>query len=140
MSVREKAREIAVQALYQYALRGPGDLDEIAGFAWIEGDAYVRITELAADWLRGAVADSGEIDALIDGHLVDWAPERVGLIERAILRLAVHEMRSEPDLPVEIIINEAVKLCKRYCDAESFKFINGVLDAVAGALGRKTRG
>lgn len=139
MSVREKAREIAVQALYQYALRGPDDLEEIARFGWIEGDAYVRITELAAEWLRNTIATAVEIDALIDSHLVDWTPDRVGLIERAILRLAIHEMKSDPELSVEVIINEAIKLCKRYCDTESFKFINGVLDAVAGTLGRKTR-
>lgn len=145
MSIREKARELAMQTLYQYALRSSGCADGAVGadrfdaresFGWQDASAP-RVQDLAAEWAEAAIADLGAIDALIDVHLTNWSGDRVGAVERAILRLAVYELRSSPDLAVEIIIDEAIKLAKRYCEDDSFKFINGVLDAVAATLARK---
>jgi N utilization substance protein B len=138
MGVREKAREIAVQALYQLSLRGLDDLEEVAAFRWVDEDAYVGITGQAGTWFRGTVAAVVKIDQLVDQHLENWTPDRVGRMERAILRLGTYELMAGSDTSVEVVINECVNLAKRYCDADSFKFVNGVLDAVAGSLGRKT--
>ncbi|MDR2734363.1 MAG: transcription antitermination factor NusB [Spirochaetota bacterium] len=135
MSIREKARELAMQTLYQYALRGSDGFDVRGSFGWLDADSP-RIQDLAAEWAEGAIADLDAIDALIDVHLRNWSGDRVGAVERSILRLAAHELRSSPDLAVEIIIDEAVKLAKRYCEGDSFKFINGVLDAIAATLAR----
>jgi transcription antitermination protein NusB len=137
MSIREKARELAMQTLYQYAIRGTEGFDARESFGWQEDAGAPRIQELAAEWAAAAIADINAIDALIDVHLKNWSGDRVGAVERAILRLAVYELRSSPDLAVEIIIDEAIKLAKRYCEDESFKFINGVLDAIAATLARK---
>jgi len=136
MSIREKARELAMQTLYQYAIRGAEGFDARASFAWLDAGAP-RVQDLAAEWAEAAIADMRAIDALIDVHLKNWSGDRVGAVERSILRLAVYELRASPDLAVEIIIDEAVKLAKRYCEDDSFKFINGVLDAVAETLARK---
>ena len=137
MSIREKAREITVQALYQYALRGPEDLPAIKRFAWVEKEGIERIKEQAEEWVSAVLADLAATDTLIDDHLANWSSDRLGMLERAILRLAVYELRASSDLAVEIIIDEAVKLSKRFCGDDSFKFVNGVLDAVAATLGRK---
>jgi len=137
MSIREKARELSVQALYQYALRGPDDLDTILSFDWLERDDAPRIKGQAGEWVRAVLADLDAIDTLIEIHLSNWSSDRVGILERAILRLAACELRSSPGLAIEIVIDEAVKLAKRYCDNDSFKFVNGVLDAIATTLARK---
>jgi len=137
MSIREKARELSIQALYQYALRGPEDRAEIQRFSWVEKEGSERVTEQAGEWVDAVLADLEAIDAVIDTHLANWTSDRLGVLERAILRLAVYELRADTALAVEIIIDEAVKLAKRFCGADSFKFVNGVLDAVATTLGRK---
>jgi N utilization substance protein B len=137
MSIRERARELSVQALYQYALRGKDDLEEIQNFSWMEKENADRIKEQAGVWLRAALADLEAIDVLIEAHLAHWTSDRVGAIERAILRLAVYELKAGSDTAVPVVIDEAVKLAKRYCDNDSFKFVNGVLDAVATTLARK---
>ena len=137
MGVREKARDIAVQALYQLSLRGMGDLEEIAAFRWVDEEAYVGITSQAGVWFKGAAQMIESLDEVIDRHLVNWAPDRVGRMERAIMRLGTHELVSSDETAAEIVINECVNLAKRYCDFDSYKFVNGVLDAVAGSLGRK---
>lgn len=137
MGVREKARTIAVQALYQLSLRGADDLEEIATFPWIDPETYSGILSQAGDWFRGAARMIVRLDEIIDKHLVNWAPDRLGRMERAILRLGTYELVSGDETAAEIVIDECVKLAKRYCDFDSYKFINGVLDAIAGSLGRK---
>jgi N utilization substance protein B len=137
MSIREKARELSVQALYQYAIRGPGDISAIKSFAWLEKDGSERVKEQAEEWVSAVLADIEAVDAQIDNHLSNWSSDRLGVLERAILRLAVYELSASTELAVEIIIDEAVKLAKRFCGDDSFKFVNGVLDAVATTLGRK---
>ena len=137
MGIRERARELAVQALYQYALRGKEDLVSIQSFSWMESEraGAERIKEQAGEWFTATLADLEAIDALIEVHLDNWSSDRVGIIERAILRLAVYELRT--DAEVAVVIDEAITLAKRYCDNDSFKFVNGVLDAIATTLSRK---
>ena len=137
MSIREKARELSVQALYQYAIRGPEDADAIQSFDWCEKEGSERIKEQAREWVHGVLTDLEAVDAEIEKHLANWTSDRLGILERAILRLAVYELRAVSELAVEIIIDEALKLAKRFCGEDSFKFVNGVLDAVATTLGRK---
>ena len=79
--------------------------------------------------LEGAVARATLIDALLEKHATDWRLERMAAMDRAILRLAVGEMRAT-GTPPKVIINEALELAKKYSSEESVSFINGILDAI----------
>ncbi|HDL98853.1 MAG TPA: transcription antitermination factor NusB, partial [Desulfobacteraceae bacterium] len=71
-----------------------------------------------------------EINALLAGHSHNWRLERMSLVDRNILRIAVFEMRYCDDVPARVAINEALEIAKRYSIADSVSFINGILDAV----------
>lgn len=84
---------------------------------------------------RGVREDRRRLDALINQYAHGWAVPRLGGIERNILRLAIHEILSLPDIPTSVSIDEAVELSKTYGAEESSKFVNGVLGAfVRGEL------
>ena len=84
-----------------------------------------------AEQLAGAVLrDRDLLDTLIRRAVDKWAPDRVGRVEWIILRLGLCEMRSFPDVPPQVAINEAVEIAKRFAGDESPKFINGILDAI----------
>lgn len=72
-----------------------------------------------------------QLDELISEYLIDWSIERISLIDRNLLRMGIFELLYEPDIPVEVTINELVELSKIYSDEESPAFVNAVLDRVA---------
>ncbi len=76
-----------------------------------------------------------EIDALIDSSLANWDKDRISRVSRAILRLAVYEIKYAADIPTRIAVNEAVEIAKKYDDDKAFSFINGVLAKVIVVLG-----
>ena len=77
-----------------------------------------------------------EIDPLLEQHSYNWRLDRMSRVDRNILRLGSVELVAFPDVPVKVVINEAVELAKRFGTAESSAFVNGVLDRIAGAVGR----
>lgn len=87
--------------------------------------------ELTRQLLQGVQDDIDEIDDLIASQSKGWALERMPAIDRAILRLSVHELRSRHDVPTAVVIDEAVELAKRFSTEESGRFVNGVLAAAA---------
>ncbi|HZM00374.1 MAG TPA: transcription antitermination factor NusB, partial [Planctomycetota bacterium] len=90
----------------------------------------------AQELVAGTLAQRGEIDALIATAAENWELSRLATVDRNILRLAVHELCSRPDIPAKVSINEAIELGKRYSTAQSGAFINGILDRVRRDLGR----
>lgn len=84
--------------------------------------------------VEGILADQSAIDAAVDGAAAGWTSERLGAVERAILRLATWELRGG-ELPAAIVIDEAVELTKRYAGAEAAPFVNGVLGSIARGEG-----
>jgi transcription antitermination protein NusB len=78
----------------------------------------------------GVEAERGELDDSIARHASGWTLDRIAPLERNILRVAVHELRSRPDVPVEVAIDEAIEAAKELCGADAPGFINGVLGAV----------
>jgi N utilization substance protein B len=78
----------------------------------------------------GVEAERGELDESIARHATGWSLERIAPLERNILRVAVHEMRTRPDVPAEVAIDEAVEAAKELCGADAPGFVNGVLGAV----------
>jgi N utilization substance protein B len=128
MALRRKSREFAYQMLYQWEMRRETPALIEKGF-WRGVKAAPATREFANQLLEGAVARATQIDALLERHATDWRLERMAAMDRAILRLAVGEMRAT-GTPPKVIINEALELAKKYSSEESVSFINGILDAI----------
>ncbi len=128
---RTRAREIAVQALYQCdALRKidpESSTEEIDRFIEIEAkDSEVR--EFARELVKGTREALEEIDNLLASVVENWRVERIAAMDRAILRLAAFELSARPDVPPKVSINEAIDLAKKFSTAQSGAFVNGILD------------
>ena len=81
--------------------------------------------------IRGVAQNQADLDKEISKHLQNWTLERVGRIERAILRLGCYELLHRQEIPARVSLNEMVELSKSFCDVKSKDFVNGVLDAIA---------
>ena len=130
---RRQARVQAVQQLYGREMRGA--LGEA-------GKAAADIEEpmpFARDLLDHAATRLGEIDTLLAAALQNWDLKRLGAVDRAVLRTAVAEMLSHPDIPAAVTINEAIEIARSLGSAESGRFANGVLDRVRKEIGRDPR-
>jgi len=131
---RTKARERAVQALYQLDVTA-SDLEEAMARFWRNFEPVEReVRELAEELVRGVSSHRREIDEAIEGASANWRLDRMAKVDRNVLRLAVHELLHRPDVPVKVVINEAVELGKKYGAEGSGAFVNGVLDQVASHL------
>jgi N utilization substance protein B len=131
---RTRAREIAMQALYQLDVQGAELLPRLMGefFYEVEGDARTR--QLAWEWTNGTWAAVAECDELIVGSTIRWQFSRLSPVDRGILRLAVYQLKHCPEIPPKVVINEAIELAKKYSTEKSGPFVNGVLDAVLKKL------
>jgi len=130
MRKRTKSREYALQMLYQMDIRR-SPAEEISEEFWrghYEVDEEIRA--FAHTLFGGTVAHLADIDPLIARYADNWNLKRMAVIDRNILRLGVFELLHASDAPPKVCINEAIELAKRFGDAESGKFINGILDAV----------
>lgn len=126
-NIRRRARERALEILFGLAFTGDDWRDALPAF-W-DTFATREASRLYAEELVEGVTDHrGELDGEIDGALKGWTPDRVGRIERNILRVALFEMRYRPDVPEKVAINEAVELAKAYAPDDSAGFVNAVLD------------
>ena len=84
--------------------------------------------------VEGVEDHRAELDALIVGHARNWSLERMPAIDRNVLRLALYELKDRPDVPVAVVIDEAVELAKRFSTDDSGRFVNGMLSAIAPKL------
>jgi transcription antitermination protein NusB len=128
MSARSKSREYALQMLFQWEMRNESPARVEAAF-WRQSKAAPATREFANQLLEGAAGQASQIDALLERHSVDWRPARMPAVDRAILRLAIWELRST-GTPPKVAISEALELAKKFSSEESAAFINGVLDAI----------
>jgi transcription antitermination protein NusB len=118
---RSEQRRAAVVALYQGDVTGRPALDLLDRNA----------TAFTRELVEGVLADQTELDELIATHSSGWTLDRIAPVERNILRVALHELLSRPDVPAEVAIDEAVEAAKELCSAEAPGFINGILGTVA---------
>ena len=100
---------------------------------WKSAKAAEQTRTFANQLFEGAAHDAVALDQLIAKHAANWKLERMAAIDRAILRLALHEMRAT-DTPVKVVINEAVDLAKKYSSDNAGRFVNGILDAYHKSL------
>lgn len=134
---RSRARSWALQLLYAWEMSGrPEGLTEFAEASMDRRRVSGRYRPYVRDLLRGLADALPRIDARIQAHLSNWRLERLTAIDRGILRIGTLELTSMPDVPPRVAIHEAIRLAERYGTAESPRFVNGVLDAVARGAGR----
>jgi len=129
MGIRRKAREHALQVLYQIDLAGlePAPALELFCEHFEAGKKSMPYTRRL---VQGVVDHRQEFDAMIGRHAKNWRPERMSVIDRNILRLALYELCYQSDVPERVVINEAIEVAKRFGNEESGPFINGILDAI----------
>jgi N utilization substance protein B len=131
-TARRRAREFALQGLYQWQLAGTDpatiarQLADARGFDKIDA-GYFKVL------LEGVVASAPELERAITPHL-DREFARLSPVERGILLLAGFELAHQPEVPFRAVINEAVELAKEYGGTDGHKFVNGVLDKLAARL------
>jgi N utilization substance protein B len=133
MGSRRKAREAAIQMLYQLDLSGESIERAIAVYEQHLG-APGECDEFAVELVRGCHAALAEIDVKIREVSRHWRLERMARVDRNILRLATFELLHLPGVPRKVTLNEAIELAKRFGDENSPAFINGVLDRIATEL------
>lgn len=129
MGHRRKAREHALQGLYMHEV-GKADVDTITRFEWLDDEISDDIRNFAVLIIRGVVDNLEKIDSLISTYSKNWKPERLTVIDKSILRLAIFEMLFVEDIPTIVTINESIELGKTFGGENSGQFINGILDAV----------
>ncbi|EIT87326.1 transcription antitermination protein NusB [Fictibacillus macauensis ZFHKF-1] len=120
---RRLAREKAFQSLFQIEV---SDIEPKVAMGHVleEGE---REDEFLRSLVLGTMAHKEEIDTLIEQHLENWSFSRLANVEKAVLRLAVYEMKFEADIPINVSMNEAIELAKVFGGEESGRFVNGVL-------------
>ncbi len=122
--LRSNARERAVHLLYEAESR---DLP----VATIVSAQILGVDDLVALLTSGVSSRRTELDEIITEHSHTWTIHRMPAIDRNILRLAIYELMDRPEVPIAVIINEAVELAKRFSTEESGRYVNGVLSAIA---------
>jgi N utilization substance protein B len=141
MGTRRKSRELALQALYQNELAGQAGLLDFEQFC-VHFQVNKKAIPYARRLLEGVLEKREEINQLISRYAENWRLERMSVIDRNILRLAVYELHYQGDVPTSVAINEAVEIAKRYSTDDSGPFINGILDGMAreeiAAAGKRT--
>jgi len=109
------------------------DFSKLEAKFWRSAKAADKTRAFANQLFEGAAKDVSSLDQMIRLHCENWRFERLAAIDRAILRLAIHEM-SAAETPPKVVLNEAVELAKKFSSEESGSFVNGVLDAVRKSL------
>jgi transcription antitermination protein NusB len=137
MPQRHKARQYALQMLFQWEIGRQEPLRIEDGF-WRIARAEKNTRVFANDLFEGVVKNFAELDAVISAHTDNWRLERLALIDRAILRLGVHELRSGKT-PRKVVVNEGVELAKTFSSEDAAGFVNGVLDSVLHSLPEKAK-
>jgi N utilization substance protein B len=130
VGTRRKAREIALQMLYQMEVN-PVDPQEALALLWRNVSAGRETREFVERIVQGVHANRQEIDQVIARHSEHWRLDRMDWVDRSILRMGVFELLFCDDIPHKVAMNEAVDLGKKFGAEESGAFINGILDKIS---------
>ena len=129
MDPRTKARQLAMQALFQLDVQGSSLLPDLLDF-FSENAPELPVRLLASEWTRGTWANITACDDLITAAALKWKLSRLSQVDKSILRLSVYHLKFCPDIPPKVTINEAIELAKKFGTDKSPGFVNGVLDGV----------
>src|SRR5215831_17488723 len=134
MGRRRQSREAALKLLYALDITRE-EVKEVLHAPWAKATMPDHLRDFTTTLVTGVIWHRDEIDAFIQECSTNWSLERIGLVERNILRLAIYELCFLPDIPPNVTINEAVEVAKKYGTEEAPAFINGILDRVKHAVG-----
>lgn len=129
MGARRKARELALQMLFQHDMSGNEPDMIIATFEDLQ-KSKANTREFATKILRGTVDHLSEIDDMIQAQAENWRLSRMAVVDRNIIRMSVYEFLHETDTPKLVIIDEAIEIAKKFGTQKSSQFINGILDGI----------
>jgi N utilization substance protein B len=129
MGTRRKARELAVQLLYQVDL-AKMDPEETMDLFWEHFPVDMEVREFCRQLVLGTLDRLAVIDELLSDASDNWSLNRMSVVDRNILRLATYELLDRPDIPPSVSLNEAIEIAKKYSTPDAAVFINGVLDRV----------
>lgn len=135
--VRHRAREAALQILYQWEVGRVPSAEAAASHRQIDQDGPPLTgpgREFAESLALGTAAKVPSIDPLIEQYAEHWRLDRMAAIDRLILRLAVYEFLYCPETPRTVVIDEAIELARAYSERDAARFVNGVLDGIHRAL------
>jgi len=138
--LRHRGREAAVQMLYQWEV-GRASMLDVGQTFWTGPAASEPLAEemkaFATRLATGVAASVADLDPMITEAADNWRIERMNVLDRLILRLAIYEFLHEPETPAKVVINEALELARTFSTDDSVRFINGILDAVRRTLARE---
>jgi N utilization substance protein B len=129
MGSRRKARELAVQLLYQNDL-AKMDPEEAMNLFWEHFPVEMEVREFCTQLVLGTLDRLAVIDELLSEASENWSLNRMSVVDRNILRLATYELLDRLDIPPSVSLNEAIEIAKKYSTPDAAMFINGVLDRV----------
>ena len=135
MGARSRAREIALQILFQYEWNSDYNIEQVLqeyvnGLLAGKRSDNVYTLDFARRCISGVIERREELDSIIARHAQKWRIGRMAKVDRNILRLGVYEIVYAGDIPARVAVNEAVELAKRFGTDESGSFVNGILDSV----------
>ena len=138
MGLRRKSREYALQMLFQWDITHDA-IDSIIGTFWetLEAPEPAEVVNFANALATGAIGSVEKIDVILERHADNWRLDRMAVVDRNLLRLAIHEFLTEREggeMPAAVIINEAIKIARRFSAEGSPQFINGILDSIRKEL------
>jgi transcription antitermination factor NusB len=140
---RTRAREIALQVLFQYDLRGAAYGDEVgktaAQLCADECEGEPQVLEFARRIVEGTLEHRDEIDQRLQAVTRNWDLRRMANVDRNVLRFTMYELMHCSDVPPKVAINEAIDIAKKYSTANSGGFVNGILDRIRIDLEAQTR-
>jgi N utilization substance protein B len=129
MGARRKARELALQMLYDHDVSGNPPDTIISNFDDLQ-KSRPNTREFATRVFKGTVDHLGKIDEMIVAQADNWRIERMAVVDRNIIRMSIYEFLHESDTPKLVVIDEAIEIAKKFGTQKSSQFINGILDGI----------
>lgn len=133
---RRKAREYALQILFQLDIRKDKPSATALKRFWSEYDADDEIKAFTEEIVKGTYKNLVKINAQIHACAKNWSLDRMAAVDRNVLRMAVYEILYRIDIPSSVTINEAIEIAKKFGTDDSGSFVNGILDSVARTVGK----
>jgi N utilization substance protein B len=137
---RRKAREHALQILFQLDIKKEKPSAVVLKRFWAEQQADDEVKAFAEEIVKGTYKHLAEINKMICQCAKNWSLDRMAIVDRNVLRMAVYEVLYRMDIPTSVTINEAIEIARKYGTDESGAFVNGILDSVARLTGKLDEG
>ncbi len=137
---RRKAREYALQLLFQLDIRREKPSAAILKNFWVEYGPDEEVKAFAEEIVKGTYKHLTKINGLIHQCAKNWSLDRMAVVDRNVLRMAAYEILYRMDIPTSVTINEAIEIAKKFGTDESGAFVNGILDRVARVAGKLDEG